>query len=159
MTSKNTVSGLIVNSLGLTSGFTTFIGASPSTTANISFTFPPGTGTTGSILQNTGSGIAQWTNASTISYHAPVANDDFYRIRTNELLSGNVVTGIGGNSGGVDTNGGFAFPYTNAIQSITIVTSPRQGVLTVTGTTGAFTYRSNPRYVGLDYFTYFIVDS
>jgi hypothetical protein len=88
----------------------------------------------------------------------PVPNVDFYTGRTNQLININVVSGVTGNSGGADTKGGSLSSPSNTITSVTILTPPAYGTLTPTGSTGGFTYRSNPGFSGRDLFTYQVVD-
>jgi hypothetical protein len=89
----------------------------------------------------------------------PVPNPDYYKGRTNQLIPINVVSGITGNFGGIDTPGGTLTNPTNAITSVTIVTPPSFGTLTATGGVGSYTYRSDPRFTGLDQFMYKVTDS
>jgi hypothetical protein len=89
----------------------------------------------------------------------PTPNTDYYRGRTNQLIPINVVFGLSGNSGGIDTLGGTLSNPTNAITSVTILTGPSFGTLTATGGVGGYTYRSNPRFTGLDQFMYKVTDS
>jgi hypothetical protein len=89
----------------------------------------------------------------------PVPNVDFYTGRTNQLININVVNGLTGNSGGIDTKGGTLSSPANTITSVNILTPPAYGTLTATGATGGFTYRSNPGFSGRDLFTYQVTDS
>lgn len=90
----------------------------------------------------------------------PNPNPDYYLGLTNQQIPINVVSGVSGNTGGVDTLGGSLTNPTNAIISVTIVTPPSFGTLTsTTGTTGSYIYQSNPRFTGLDEFMYTITDS
>lgn len=107
----------------------------------------------------TGSGPTGPTGPTTQGIFPPVPNNDYYSGRTNEIININVINGVTGNTGGAATLGGALTNPTNAINSVTIVTSPLYGTLTASGTTGLYTYRSNPRFVGQDQFMYKITDS
>lgn len=127
---------------------------------DVPFVLPSSSGTSGDYLFNDGGGNSYWAS-STSFYYPPVPNNDFYRTRTNELLFLNVVSGVSGNTGGIDTPGGLASATAN-INSVFIVTPTRYGSLfdsSSTAGTGSYFYRSNPRYTGIDRFSYRVVDS
>jgi hypothetical protein len=99
----------------------------------------------------TGTGPTGPTGSNNAGIFPPVPNNNYYSGRTNELININVVTGA--------TLGGALINPSNAITSVSVVTSPLYGTLTATGGTGSFTYRSNPRFVGQDRFMYQVTDS
>ena len=88
----------------------------------------------------------------------PVPNDDFYTTIVNRPVNINVISGVVGNTAGIDTPGGTLVSPSNAIVSVTILLAPSHGTLTSTGL-GTFTYRPDPRYLGMDYFVYNVTDS
>lgn len=108
---------------------------------------------------NSQTGTTGPTGPTGTTQFPPTPNTDYYTCRTNQLLTINVVNGVTGNTGGQDTKGGTLTNPTNNITSVTILDYPTNGTLTATGTTGTFTYRSNPRFLGSDNFTYSVTDS
>lgn len=124
------------------------------------FYFPNFTGPTGSYLSTSSltNGVGTWTGSTPITT-LPTPRNDYYRTRTNEILSINVLTGSSGNTGGTDIPSlgptGVTFPITN----VTIVKNVTRGNLVSTGLLGGYTYQSQSRFTGRDYFSYTITDS
>lgn len=161
MTSKESIQIERVSNLHLTQGSNYLDAyASSGMTGNFNFIYPYTLGATGNILTSQNfSGDTEWTNPSTITTYPPTPRNDYYRCRTNQIISINVIGGVSGNSGGVDILGGSLTAPTNAITSINILQNTHRGTLTATGGTGAYTYQSYPRTTGKDWFIYSIVDS
>jgi hypothetical protein len=135
--------------------FTTNLSSSSSMASNLQIVLPPTAGASGNFLQTNGAGVTSWSGGLVFP---PVPNNDIYRGRTNEIITINVLVGVGGNTGGTDTLGGSLSAPSLAITTVTIVTNVKYGTLTNTGL-GTYTYQSFPRYIGLDSFYYKITDS
>ena len=82
------------------------------------------------------------------SENAPVAKNHTFDMNEDETLSLNSTAGL--RSGSYDADG-------DAV-SVVSYTEPENGTLTVTLSTGAFTYTPNPNFFGKDQFTYTITD-
>src|SRR5438132_2213113 len=150
MSSTDRVKTAIAKSVSLTGGLLLLPGTGM--TADVTFNFPPSMGNTGDLLQALGNGNTIWTTGPTGFSH-PTPVNDVYHALTNQLITINVVSGVTGNTGGIDTSGG------TSIQSVTILTQPKYGTLSATGATGQYSYRSFPRYAGPDQFYYSISDA
>lgn len=149
MSSTERVQKVMTNSVTLTGGLVLLPGTGM--TADVTFNFPPTTGPTGAYIQAIGGGNTVWSFITSNVYPTPV--NDIYHALTNQLININVISGTGTNTGGIDTSAG------TAIQSVSILTAPKYGTLSATGSTGQYTYRSFPRYAGQDQFYYSIKDA
>ncbi|MCP4124719.1 MAG: hypothetical protein GY751_23505 [Bacteroidetes bacterium] len=88
----------------------------------------------------------------------PVPNNDYYRTMTNKFINIDVISGVTGNTAGIDTFGGSLVNPTNGIMMINILKDVSHGTLINTGL-GSYTYHSDSGFTGLDYFVYNVTDS
>lgn len=116
------------------------------------FIYPPDTGGTETYLETYGNGETVWGSFTeeVPDQFPPEANPGLFRGRTNEDISIDLST--------ISKGGGTLSTVLYPITTYTIVTSVNFGTLTNTGL-GTYTYKSFPRFLGIDYFSFTVTDS
>jgi hypothetical protein len=118
-------------------------------------TYTPNTGFVGTdvltyAIVDSQNAFAQATvtiNVTGSGNQAPIANDDIASTLTNQPVIINVTANDSDPDGTLN------------LGSVTIVTGPTNGSVTINTSTGAITYTPNPGYTGTDVFTYSICDN
>src|SRR5207244_66094 len=102
-----------------------------SSTAGASFSFPSITVPTGPFLSisPTTAGVGVWSSTMSSNSVPPTPRNDYYRTRTNEILSINVLTGFSANTGGTDIGGVGPTGVATTIQNVTLVKNVTRGTL------------------------------